>query len=367
MQQKFDLDNMQYINIDTPKGKRKIGPGRSVFIVAEMSGNHNQSFARAKKIIDAAAHAGADAIKLQTYTADTLTIDSRKKYFKIKSGAHWKGKILYQLYKEAYTPWDWQPKLKKYAEKKGLVFFSAPFDETAVEFLEKLNVPMHKIAGYEMADIPLLKRVARTRKPVIMSAAMASAKEIALSVKTLRENGTKQLAVLHCVNAYPAAPEDMNVNTIPDIIKRFKVISGLSDHSLNNIASIASVALGGSIIEKHLTFSRKQGGVDESFSLEPHEFKNLVQSVRDLEKALGKVSFGIGTNELPNFIFRRSIFVVKNIKKGEAFTKENTRVIRPGNGLAPKYYDTIIGWRAAKDIARGTPLVRQFIKKGNIL
>ena len=332
-----------------------------------MSGNHNKSFARAKKIINAAAKAGADAIKLQTYTADTLTIDSRKKYFKIKSGSNWSGKTLYQLYKEAYTPWDWQPRLKKYAEKKGLVWFSAPFDETSVDFLKKMNVPLYKIAGYEMADIPFLKKVAKTKKPVIMSAAMASEKEIALSVKTLRKNGTKQLAVLHCVNAYPAVPEDMNIKTIPEIMKRFKVVSGLSDHSLNNIAAIGSVAVGGSIIEKHLTLSRKQGGPDAKFSLEPDELKNLVQSVRDLEKALGKSNFGVGINEKPNYIFRRSIFVVQDIKKGEKFTKDNVRVIRPGNGLAPKYYDKILGKQARKDITQGTPLDKKLIKKGHIL
>jgi len=352
---------MKYITIQTPKGKRKVGPGQPTFIVAEMSGNHNQSYARAKEIIDAAAQADADAIKLQTYTADTLTINSDKKYFQIKSGSNWSGKTLYQLYQEAYTPWNWQLKLKQYAEKKGLVLFSTPFDETAVKFLEKMKVPLYKIAGYEMADIPLLKTIARTKKPVIMSAAMATGQEVDLSVKTLRKFGTSQLAVLHCVDAYPSQPADMNIKTIPDIIKRFNVVSGISDHSLNNIGAIASVALGGSIIEKHLTLSRKDGGPDAKFSLEPGEFKSLVQAVRDLEKAVGKISYGMGKNELPNFIFRRSLFVVQYIKKGEKFTPRNVRVIRPGYGLAPKYYEKLMGKRATKDIEQGTPLTKELI------
>ena len=351
---------MKYITIKTPKGKRKIGKGHPVFIVAEMSGNHNQSFARAKKIIDASHKAGADAVKLQTYTADTLTIDSDKKYFKIKSG-QWAGKTLYKLYKQAFTPWGWQKKLKSYAEKKGLILFSTPFDESAVDFLEKMNIPLYKIAGYEMADIPLLKKIAKTKKPVIISAAMASVNEIALSVNTLRKHGTRELAVLHCVNAYPSVPEDMNIKTIPEIIKRFKVISGISDHSLNNIAAISSVALGGSIIEKHITLSRKQGGPDAKFSLEPEEFKNMAQSVRNLEKALGEPSFGVGINEKPNYGFRRSIFVVQDIKKGDKLTKQNIGVIRPGHGLAPKYFDKILGKKAKRDIERGTPIKKSLI------
>lgn len=353
---------MNYITIKTPKGIRKIGQGHPAFIVAEMSGNHNGSISRAKKIIDSAAKAGVDAIKTQTYTADTLTIDSNKKYFKIKLGGPWAGKTLYQLYKQAYTPWNWQIELKKYAEKKGLVFFSTPFDETSVKFLEKIGVPLYKIAGYEMADIPLLKYIAKTGKPVIVSAAMSKIDEIALSVKTLQKNGIKQLAVLHCVNAYPAIPEDMNIKTIPDIIKRFQVVSGLSDHSLNNIASIASVALGGSIIEKHITLSRKDGGPDAKFSLEPNEFEELVKSVRDLEKSLGKIKYGVYNSEVENFIFRRSIFAVKDIKKGDKFTKSNIRIIRPGYGLEPKYFDGILGKKVTRDIERGTPIVKKFVK-----
>lgn len=354
---------MRRLNIQTSIGKRLIGPNHHVFMVAEMSGNHNRSFQRALKIIDAAAEAGADAVKTQTYTPDTLTIKSNKKWFKIKGWVPWAGKTLYELYREAYTPWAWQPKLKKYAEAKGLIFFSTPFDETAVNFLEKMKVPLYKIAGYEMADIPLLKIIAKTKKPIIMSAAMASAPEIALSVRTLRQHGTAQLAVLHCVNAYPAAPADMNIKTIPDIIKRFKVISGISDHSLDNIAAIASVALGGSIIEKHLTLSRQDGGPDAAFSLEPKEFKNLVLAVRDTEKALGKVCYRAGISELPNAVFRRSLFAVRDIKKGEQFTKENIRSIRPGYGLAPKYWDTVIGQRARRNVSRGTPLAWNFIWK----
>lgn len=337
-------------------GKRRIGPTYPVFIVAEMSGNHNHSFKRALKIIDAAASAGADAIKLQTYTPDTLTIKSDKKWFRIGGKGPWSGQTLYELYQQTYTPWEWQPKLKKYAEKKGLIFFSAPFDETAVDFLEKMRVPAYKIASFEIGDLELLRRISRTRKPVIVSRGMASLAEIKLALKTLKSAGAKQVALLHCVNAYPSRPEDMNIKTIPDIIKRFNVISGISDHSLGNVAAIASVALGGSIIEKHLTLSRKDHGPDATFSLEPAEFKNLARTVRDLEKALGRVSYGAGVHELPNLVFRRSLFAVKDIKKGEPFTKDNIRSIRPGYGLAPKHYKDVIGKRALVDIEQGTPL-----------
>lgn len=354
---------MRRLNIQTSIGKRLIGPNHPVFMVAEMSGNHNRSFQRALKIIDAAAEAGADAVKTQTYTPDTLTIKSDKKWFKIKGRVPWAGKTLYELYRESYTPWAWQPKLKKYAEKKGLIFFSTPFDEASVDFLEKIKVPLYKIAGYEMTDIPLLKIVSKTKKPIIISAAMATSKEISLSIETLRKFGAPQLAVLHCVNAYPSQPEDMNIETIPDIIKHFNVISGLSDHSLNNIAAIASVAVGGSIIEKHLTLSRQDGGPDAAFSLEPKEFKNLVLAVRDMQKALGKVCYRAGISELPNAVFRRSLFAVRDIKKGEQFTKENIRSIRPGYGLAPKYWDTVIGQRARRNVSRGTPLAWNFIWK----
>jgi len=354
---------MKNIVIKTPKGKKVIGPGFPVFIVAEMSGNHNQSYTRALKIIDACADAGVDAVKLQTYTANTITINSDRECFKIKKNNLWSGQTLYQLYQKAYTPWAWQPKLKKYAEKKGLMLFSTPFDNTAVDFLEKMNVELYKIASLEVVDIPLLKRIGKTKKPVIMSRGTASFEEIKLAIKTLRENGTPQVAVLQCLSAYPANPENMNLKTIPDIIKKFKVISGFSDHSLNNTMDIAAIALGGSIIEKHITLSRADGGPDAAFSLEPNEFKELVKSIRILEKALGKPFYGVDNSESESVLFRKSLFVVTNIKRGEKFTAKNIRSIRPGAGLKPKYYDDIINKKAKVDIKKGTPLNWRLIKK----
>ena len=352
---------MRSIEIKTPRGIRKIGAGAPTFIVAELSGNHNGSLARAKRIIDAAAKAGADAVKLQTYTADTLTIDSDRKYFRLPKGSNWAGQTLYELYKNAYTPWHWQPALKRHAEKKGLVFFSTPFDETAVTFLEKLRAPLYKIAGYEMSDFPLLRRIAKSGKPVIISAAMATPQDIALSVRTLRRGGAKDIIVLHCVNAYPASPHDMNVRTIPDIMRRFRVLSGLSDHSLGESAALASVALGGSVIEKHLTLSRKDGGPDAKFSLEPEEFRHLVGRVRELEQTLGRASYKATAGEKPNRLFKRSLFVVRDMKQGERFSTENLRIIRPGHGLSPVYFERLLGTQARKDIKRGTPVSRKLI------
>jgi len=352
---------MTPIKIQTPTGERLIGPGQPVFIVVEMSGNHNQSYDQAIKIVDAAAQAGVDAVKLQTYTAATMTIDSDKEYFKIKGGSQWSGQTLHQLYQKAYTPWDWQPKLKKYAEAKGLLLFSTPFDETAVDFLEKMNVALYKIASFEVVDIPLLKKVGQTRKPVIMSRGMATIKEIELAVKTLTESGTPQLALLHCISSYPASVEQMNLVTISDMSGRFGVVTGLSDHSLSPLTSVVATALGASIIEKHFTIARAAGGPDADFSLEPAELKALVQSVREAEKSIGRPGYGAGAKESENIIFRRSLFVVQDIKKGDKFTLANIRSIRPGFGLPPKYYEEILGKQAAVDIARGTPLAWELI------
>jgi len=351
------------IKIKAPGGVRKIGKGQPCFVIAEMSGNHNQNIRRAYKIIDAAAEAGADAVKLQTYTADTITLDCDKKYFQVKVNDAWKGQTLHSLYKKAFTPWDWQPKLKKYAEKKGLVLFSTPFDNTAVDFLEKMKVALYKVASFEVVDIPLLERIGKTKKPVIMSRGMSSAEELALAIKTLKKNGCPQVAVLHCVSSYPAKPEEMNLATISGIKKKFDIIAGLSDHTLGNEISIAAVALGASIIEKHLTLSRKDGGPDAGFSLEPKELKELVRSIRDVEKAIGIPSFQTGKKESENVVFRKSLFVVKNIKRGEKFSKENVRSIRPGHGLKPLHYRKVIGKRAAVDIERGEPLNQKMIKK----
>lgn len=354
---------MNKIIIQSSKGERKIGPGQPVFIIAEMSGNHHHDIKKAFEIIDAAAKAGVDAVKLQTYTPDTITIDSDKKYFQVKVNKAWKGQTLYSLYQKAYTPWEWQPKLKKYAEKLGLVCFSSPFDNTAVDFLEKMDMALYKVPSFEVVDIPLLKRIGRTKKPVIMSRGMASLEELKLAVKTLKENGASQVAVLHCISSYPAKPEEMNLATIPVLSKKLGVVAGLSDHSQGISASIVSVALGASIIEKHLIISRSEGGPDAAFSIEPDEFAQLVRSVREAEKAIGKAQLKAGQGESENIIFRKSLFVVQDVRRGQKLTEKNIRSIRPGHGLAPKYYDKIIGKTAASDIKRGTPLSWKLVKK----
>jgi len=354
---------MENIVIKTPRGRKKIGPGQPVFIVAEMSGNHLGSYKRALKIIDAAAEAGADAIKLQTYTPDTITINCHNKYFEIKKSKLWKGYNLHDLYKEAYMPWEWQPKLKKYAEKRGLVLFSFPLDVTAVDFLEKMKVELYKVGSFEVVDIPLLKRIGQTKKPVIISRGMSSLQELKLAVKTLKDNGAPQLIILQCVNAYPCNPAEMNLKLIPDIIRRFRVISGLSDHNLTNVTAIAAVALGASVVEKHLTLSRSDGGPDAAFSLQPSEFKDLAESIRLTEVALGKPKYTPAKQEKESITFRKSLFAVENIKAGDQLTEKNIRSIRPGYGLAPKYYDDVAGKIAKVDIERGTPLSWDLIEK----
>jgi pseudaminic acid synthase len=342
---------------------RKIGKGSPVFIIAEVSANHNQSMDRAKKIIEAAAKAGADAVKVQTYKPETLTIDCVKRPFVIKSyNKNWDGKTLYDLYNSSYMPWEWQPELKKFAEQLGLVFFSTAYDETSVDFLEKMNVPAYKVASFELTDVVLLSKVAKTKKPVIISRGMGSIKEINNAVSVLKKNGARGIVVLHCVSSYPANPEDMDLATIQDIEKRFKVVSGLSDHTMGTLAATTSVALGACIIEKHLTLSRSEGGADSSFSMEPEEFKELVKSVRETEKLIGKVRYSPVKNELSELKGRRSLFAVEDIKKGEYFTKENVRIIRPNFGLAPEFFYKVVGKKAKKDIERGTPLKWDLIK-----
>lgn len=354
---------MGNIIIETSKGKRIVGPGQPVFIVAEMSANHGHNIKRALQIIDAAARAGANAIKLQTYTPDTITINSDKKYFQVKVNKAWKGQTLHSLYGKAYMPWEWQPKLKKYAESKGLLCFSTPFDNTAVDFLEKINVSLYKVASFEVVDIPLLERIGKTKKPVIMSRGMASLAEIKLAIQTLKKAGCSAIALLHCVSSYPAKHEEMNLATIPDLAKKFKTVVGISDHSLGIETPIVAITLGASIIEKHVTISRADGGPDAAFSLEPHELRELVQSVRNAEKTIGKPFYGSGVKESENIIFRKSLFVVENIKKGEEFTSKNVRSIRPGHGLEPKYLHSIIGRKTTKSLESGTPLRWKLIKK----
>lgn len=345
---------------------RRIGKGYPTFIIAEISANHEGDFEKTVKLIQEIAKSGADAVKLQTYTPSSLTIDSDKKWFRVTGTdipSSWKHKTMYELYKKGAMPWEWQPKLKKVAEDCGLIFFSTPFDEDAVNFLERMNVPCYKVASYEINHIPLLKKIAATKKPVILSRGMATISDISLALKTLRGNGVKDIALLHCVSAYPAKSEDMNLATIPDIRTRFKVVSGLSDHTLGIEVPIIAAALGASIIEKHVTWKRKESGLDTSFSLTPNELRKLVASVRHLEQIIGTPHYGTsGKRETKERMARRSIFVVKDMKKGEEFTKENIHVIRPGYGLHPKEYEQVLGKIASSDIEAGTPLGKRNIK-----
>jgi pseudaminic acid synthase len=334
---------------------RSVGLGAAAYIIAEMSANHGQNFEQAVKILEAAQHAGADAVKLQTYTPDTLTIDCDNEYFRIQ-GTLWEGKNLYELYGEAYTPWDWQPRLKEIAENLGLDLFSTPFDSTAVDFLEQMGVPAYKVASFEIVDLPLLRKIASTGKPIIMSTGMATLAEIDEAVQTIREAGGRQLALLKCTSAYPAPPEAMNLRTIHHLAQAFDLPVGLSDHTLGVAVPVAAVTVGACIIEKHLTLARADGGPDGVFSLEPHEFKAMVEAVRVAEKALGTVQYGVSEAEAKSRVFRRSLFVVKDIKAGELFTNENVRSIRPGHGLHTRYLANVIGRKAICDILRGTPL-----------
>jgi pseudaminic acid synthase len=337
-------------------GKRPIGPGNPTYCIAEVSANHNQDFAQAVRIIEAAKEAGADAVKLQTYTADTITIASDRKEFRIGGGTLWDGRNLHDLYGEAYTPWEWQPRLKKVAEDLAMDLFSSAFDATAVDFLEKMGVPAHKVASFELVDIALIQKMARTGKPLIMSTGMASVEEIEEALRSAREAGATQIALLKCTSAYPAPAEEMNLRTIPELARRFEVPVGLSDHTMGIAAPVAAVALGACIIEKHLTLSRATPGPDSGFSLEPHEFKAMVEAVRTAEKALGEVHFGLSDKEEASRVFRRSLFVVEDVKRGEMFTAENVRSIRPGYGLHTRHLNQVLGKRAIRDIERGTPL-----------
>jgi N-acetylneuraminate synthase len=335
---------------------RRIGPGEPVYVIAEMSANHNQDFAQAVALVEAAAAAGADAIKLQTYTADTMTLNERTAVFQIGKGTLWSGRNLHDLYGEAHTPWEWQPKLKQIANELGLDCFSTPFDFSAVDFLEEMKVPAHKIASFEIVDLPLIRRVARTGKPVIMSTGMSSLAEIDEAVRTFREAGGTQLALLKCTSAYPASAADMNLRTIPHLAEAFQVPAGLSDHTLGIAVPVAAVALGACIIEKHFALSRATPGPDSAFSLEPHEFKAMGEAVRTAGQALGRVSYELLETEKATRVFRRSLFVVADMKPGDVFSEKNVRSIRPGNGLPPRELDVVLGRKTTRPIARGTPL-----------
>jgi len=333
---------------------RVIGQGRPAFIVAELSANHNGDLGRARRLIAEAAAAGADAVKVQTYTADCLTIDADSDPFRIR-GTAWDGMNLYRLYRDAAMDWEWHIPLKEEAEKHGLVFFSTPFSARGVDFLEReVGPPLYKVASFEMVDLPFLKLVADTGKPVVMSCGTATVSEIDEAVSALRAAGCPGVLLLHCVSSYPAEPEDMNLLTIPNMAATFGCPAGLSDHSLGAAAAVAAVVLGAVMVEKHLCLSRTDGGPDSGFSMEPDEFAAMVDSVRRAEASLGRVCYG--SEESPGRAFRRSLFVVEDMREGEEFNSANLRSIRPGHGLPPKFYDLVVGRRASRDIRRGTPL-----------
>jgi N-acetylneuraminate synthase len=334
---------------------REIGPGHSVYIIAELSANHNQDYGRAEELIHAAKDAGADAVKLQTYTPDTMTIDCNAEHFRIK-GTIWEGRTLYDLYQEAYTPWEWQPKLMEVASSLGIPLFSTPFDNTAVDFLEEMGVPAYKVASFELVDIPLIQCIAATGKPMIMSTGMATLDEIEEAVTAARNAGATEIALLKCTSAYPAPPGEANLKTIADLARTFSVPAGLSDHTLGIAVPVAAVALGACIVEKHFTISRSVPGPDSAFSLEPHEFCAMVEAIRIAEKSLGEVKYELTDKEIESRVFRRSLFAVKDIEEGEKLGRENTRSIRPSHGLPPSELHRVLGMRAKTFIPRGTPL-----------
>lgn len=342
---------------------RRVGTGSPVYVIAEISANHNQNFDHAVRIIHAAKDAGADAIKLQTYTADTITLRSDKECFRIAGGTLWDGRTLYDLYQEAFTPWEWQPKLKAIADELGMHLFSSAFDDTAVDFLEKMSVPAHKVASFELVDIGLIQKMARTGKPLIMSTGMATESEISEAVQAARAAAATQIALLKCTSAYPAPPEEANLLTIPELARRYSCPVGLSDHTMGIEVPVVAVALGASILEKHICLRRSDGGPDGAFSLEPQEFKAMVKAVRVAEKATGTIQFSSGPREASSRKFRRSLFVVEDVKKGELFTPQNVRSIRPADGLHPRHLPEVVGKRAACDVERGTPLSWELVAR----
>lgn len=344
--------------------RRRIGAGDPVFVVAELSANHRQQFDEAVNLIKAAKEAGADAVKLQTYKPDTLTIQCHRPGFLIGGGTLWDGKTLYDLYGEAFMPWEWQPKLKKVADELGIGLFSTPYDKTAVDFLEEMGVPAYKVASFEIVDIPLIQYIASKGKPMIMSTGMATLSEIDEAVQAARAAGASQIALLKCTSAYPALPEEMNLRTIPHLSETFGVPVGLSDHTLGIAVPVAAVALGACIIEKHFTLSRSIPSPDSAFSSEPQEFKAMVEAIRSAEKALGEVRYEVSEQEAKSCVFRRSLFVVEDMKAGKVFTEENVRSIRPGYGLHPRYLKDVLGRQAARDIQRGTALSWELISSG---
>ncbi len=343
-------------------GNRYVGGNAPTFIVAEVSANHLQDFERAKAIIKAAADAGADAVKLQTYTADTITLDCDNDYFQITQGTIWDGTTLHKLYQEAFTPWEWQPELLKYANELGMECFSSPFDPTAVDFMEEMNMPAYKIASFEINDIPLIRKIAKLGKPMIFATGIAYLEDIERALQVCKEEGNEQVILLKCTSQYPSPYESMNLKVIPNMAEVFDCVTGLSDHSMGCTVAVASVALGAKMVEKHLTLSRADGGPDAEFSMEPAEFKQMVDEIRIVEKALGKVTYELTEQQVRSREDGRSLFVVKDVKEGEIFTEDNVRSIRPNFGLHTMYYEDILGKKAKKDIAKGTPLAWNLIE-----
>ena len=343
-------------------GETSVGDEHPVFIIAELSANHQQKYDTAARTVEAAKAAGADAIKLQTYTPDTMTIDSDSEYFQIRQGTIWDGKTLYELYQEAYTPWEWQPKLKGLANDLGLIFFSTPFDKSAVDYLEYIGVPAYKVASFEITDIPLIEYIASKQKPVIFSTGIALLGDIEEALQACRQKGNDHIALLKCTSAYPAPFEDANLRIIADMAERFKTLVGLSDHTIGISVPIAAVALGAQIIEKHFTLDRASGGPDAPFSLEPDEFKGMVSAIRKVEKALGEVNYDLNERAMRSREFSRSLFVVRDIEAGELITTENIRSIRPGYGLPPNHFGDVVGRKVKHRVARGTPLAWELIE-----
>lgn len=344
------------MNKEIKIGGHVISENSPAFIVAEMSANHNMDYDRAVAIMRAAKDAGADAIKIQTYTADTITLESDAPCFQITQGTLWDGVTLHKLYQTAYTPWEWQADLKKTAEEMGLVFFSSPFDFSSVDFLEGLNVPAYKVASFEITDIPLIRKIARLGKPVIMATGVARLADIELAVRTCREEGNEDVILLKCTSAYPTPYGDVNLRTMPSMGETFDCIVGLSDHTMGGAVAEAAVALGGRMVEKHLTLRRADGGPDSAFSMEPEEFRDMVKNIRIIERSLGKVTYDLTPGQTREREHSRSLFVARDMKAGEAFTPENLRSVRPANGLHTMYYEEILGKKIKVDAKKGTPM-----------
>lgn len=337
-------------------GSRTISKNAPAFIVAEMSANHNMDYNRAVQIVRAAKEAGADAVKIQTYTADTITLESDRSCFQITQGTLWDGITLHKLYETAYTPWEWQGKLKEEAEGMGLEFFSSPFDHTSVDFLEGLQVPAYKVASFEITDIPLIRRIAGLGKPVIMATGVARLADIELAVRTCKEAGNENVILLKCTSAYPTPYEDVNLRTMPSMGETFDCLTGLSDHTMGGAVACAAVALGARVVEKHLTLRRADGGPDSAFSMEPEEFKEMVDNIRVIERSLGKVTYDLTPGQTKEREHSRSLFIARDMKAGDVFTPENLRSVRPADGLHTKYYEELLGKRIAVDAEKGTPM-----------